>query len=85
MPDEFHRKFNENIADIRDCSYQAGEYLYYNHDGYLCRGDEKLFRFFKHSSGLIYDIEALETNECDLTTEDEIEMLEEFENDDNYN
>ena len=80
LPDEFHRKFNNNIADIRDCAYQAGEYLHYDHDGHLCRGDEKLFRFFKHPSGLIYDIEACETNECDLTTEDEIEMMEEFEN-----
>ena len=80
LPDEFHRKFNNNIADIRDCAYQDGEYLYYDHDGYLCRGDEKLFRFFKHPSGLIYDIEACETNECDLDTEEEIEMMEEFEN-----
>jgi hypothetical protein len=80
LPAEFTRKFNENVADIRDCAYQAGEYLYYNHDSYLCRGDEKLFRFFKHPSGLIYDIEACEENSCDLTTEDEIEMMEEFEN-----
>ena len=85
LPAEFHRKFNDNIADIRDCAYQDKEYLYYNHDGYLCRGQEKLFRFFKHHSGLIYDMEAIETNECDPDTEEEIEMLEQFEEDDNYN
>tara|TARA_R110000851_G_scaffold46254_1_gene112605 strand:+ start:118 stop:999 length:882 start_codon:yes stop_codon:yes gene_type:complete len=78
LPDEFTRKFNANVADIRDCAYQDGEYLYYDHDGYLCRGDEKLFRFFRHSSGLIYDIEALETNECELTTEDENELMEDM-------
>jgi hypothetical protein len=83
LPAEFHRKFNENIADIRDCAYQNKEYLYYNHDGYLCRGDEKLFRFFKHSSGLFYDIEALETNECDSDYAEE--LIKEFEEDDNYN
>ena len=79
LPDEFHRKFNNNIADIRDCAYQDGEYLYYNHDGHLCRGDEKLFRFFRHSSGLIYDIEACEDNSCDLNTDEENELMEEME------
>ena len=82
LPAEFHRKFNDNCADIRDCAYQDGEYLYYNHDGYLCRGQEQLFRFFKHHSGLIYDMEAVEENICDPDTEEEIEMLEEFEEDD---
>ena len=76
LPAEFTQKFNDNCADIRDCAYQAGEYLYYNHDGYLCRGQEKLFRFFRHSSGLIYDMEACEENECDLDTEEELELDE---------
>jgi len=80
LPAEFTQKFNNNCVDIMDCAYQAGEYLYYDHDGYLCRGQEKLFRFFKHHSGLIYDMEAVEENICDPDTEEEIEMLEEFEN-----
>lgn len=80
LPDEFTRKFNNNIADIRDCAYQDGEYLYYDHDGFLCRGQDQLFKFFKHPSGLIYDIEACEENSCDPDTEEEIEMMDEFEN-----
>ena len=85
LPAEFHRKFNSNCADIADCAYQDGSYLYYDHDGYLCRGQDRLFRFFRHISGLFYDMEPVETNECDMDTEEEIEMLEQFEEDDNYN
>ena len=84
LPAEFTQKFNNNCADIRDTMYQDGDYLFYNHDGYLCRGQEKLFRFFKHHSGLIYDMEAVEENICDPDTEEEIEMLEEFDEDDDY-
>lgn len=84
LPAEFTQKFNSNCADIMDCAYQDGSYLFYNHDGYLCRGQEKLFRFFKHSSGLIYDMEAVEENICDPDTEEEIEMMEEFEEDEDY-
>ena len=84
LPAEFTQKFNANCVDIADCAYQDGEYLYYDHDGYLCRGQEKLFRFFKHHSGLIYDMEAVEENICDPDTEEEIEMMEEFEEDEDY-
>ena len=84
LPAEFTQKFNNNIADIMDTMYQDGEYLYYDHDGYLCRGQDRLYRFFKHHSGLIYDMEACEENGCDPDTEEEIEMLEEFEEDDDY-
>ena len=83
LPAEFHRKFNANCVDIMDVQYQAGEYLFYDHNGYLCRGKEKLFKFFKHSSGLFYDMEPCETNECDSDYAEE--LIEEFENDDNYN
>ena len=52
----FAEKFDENIIDINDDKYQDGYYMYY-HDGFLWRNNEKLYRFFKHHSGLFYDIE----------------------------
>jgi len=59
---EIQRRFQDNIADIIDDKYEAGEYLYYS-DGYLKRGDDNLFRIFKN--GVIYDLEAVETNSND--------------------
>ena len=70
---EMNSKFNENIADIMDSKYMDGEYMYFE-DGYLCRGKDKLFRMFEHPSKMFYDLEALESNECDLDTEDELKL-----------
>ena len=39
--------------------------MYYS-DGYLKLGDENLFRIFK--TGVIYDLEAIETNSSDDDT-----------------
>ena len=62
---EIQRKFQDNISDILDSKYEAGEYMFYT-DGHLKRGDENLFRIFKN--GVIYDIEAIETNSSDDDT-----------------
>jgi len=62
---EIQRKFQDNISDILDTKYEAGEYMYYS-DGHLKRGDENLFRIFKN--GVIYDLEAIETNSSDDDT-----------------
>jgi len=59
---EIQRKFQDNIADILDSKYSSGDYMYYS-DGYLKRGDDNLFRIFKN--GVIYDLEAVETNSND--------------------
>ena len=75
LPAEMNTKFNDNISDIMDSKYQDGEFLYYD-DGFLCRGDDKLFRFFVHPSRLFYDIEALEENGCDLNSDEELELDE---------
>jgi uncharacterized C2H2 Zn-finger protein len=77
LPAEMNSKFNENIADIMDSKYLSGEYMYYE-DGFLWRGKDRLFRFFVHSSGLFYDIDACEINECDLDTEDELDLDEDL-------
>jgi len=62
---EIQRQFQNNIADIIDSKYEAGEYMYYS-DGHLCRGDEQLFKIFK--DGVIYNLEAIETNSSDDDT-----------------
>jgi len=62
---EIQRRFQDNIADIIDSKYQAGEYLYYS-DGHLKLGDDNLFRIFK--SGVIYDLEAIECNSSEEET-----------------
>ena len=72
---EMNSKFNENIADIMDTKYQDGNFMYYE-DGYLCRGDDKLFRMFEHPSKMFYDLEACEENGCELDTEEELELDE---------
>ena len=62
---EIQRKFQDNIADIIDSKYSSGDYMFYT-DGHLCRGDEQLFKIFKN--GVIYDLEAVETNSTDDDT-----------------
>ena len=62
---EIQRQFQNNISDIIDTKYSSGDYMYYS-DGYLKLGDENLFRIFK--TGVIYDLEAIETNSSDDDT-----------------
>ena len=62
---EIQRQFQDNISDIIDSKYCNGDYMYYS-DGHLKLGDENLFRIFKN--GVIYDLEAIETNSSDEDT-----------------
>ena len=83
---EMNSKFNENIADIMDTKYQAGDFMFFDGE-FLCRGDEKLFRMFEHPSKMFYDLEAVEENFCDseFDTEAELELDELLvENNDEY-
>jgi hypothetical protein len=72
---EMNSKFNDNIADIMDTKYQAGNFMFFDGE-FLCRGDDKLFRMFEHHSKMFYDIEPVEQNYCELDTEEELELDE---------
>ena len=62
--DDYYRMLFEHVG--------VGIAVVEDDDGFLCRGDDKLFRIFIHPSRLIYDIESLECNLCDDMEEIEL-------------